>query len=113
MKSQLASLVEQRHDIGILKAIGWSDGIIAGQLLAESVLQAAAGGVLGVLTGTVVTILLPNVQGYAPGLFSNISISPLVLAESFFLGLAGGIAAAVFPAWVAARQCPSQLLRSV
>ncbi|MGD0785771.1 MAG: ABC transporter permease [Sedimentisphaerales bacterium] len=113
MKSQLASLVEQRHDIGILKAVGWADSTIVWQLMTESVLQAAAGGFMGVLAGTVVTVLLPNVQGYAPGLFSNISISPLVLAESFFLGLAGGIAAAVFPAWVAARQCPSQLLRSV
>jgi putative ABC transport system permease protein len=113
MKSQLASLVEQRHDIGILKAIGWSDGIIAGQLFAESVLQAAAGGFLGVLAGAVVTVMLPNVQGYAPGLFSNMSISPLVLAMGFLLGMVGGIAAAVFPAWLAARQRPSQLLRSV
>jgi ABC-type lipoprotein release transport system permease subunit len=41
------------------------------------------------------------------------SISPLVLAMGFLLGMAGGIVAAIFPAWVAARQCPSQLLRSV
>ena len=113
MKSQLASLVEQRHDIGILKSIGWSNSTIAWQLLTESVLQATAGGILGVLAGVIVTVLLPNVRGYDAGLFSNIHISPLVAATAFLLGLIGGVVAAVYPAWVAARQTPSKLLRCV
>jgi putative ABC transport system permease protein len=113
MKSQLASLVEQRHDIGILKSIGWSNSAIAWQLLTESVLQAAAGGIVGVLAGVVVTVLLPNVRGYDPGLFPNISISPWVTAAAFLLGIIGGVVAAGYPAWVAARQMPSKLLRCV
>jgi putative ABC transport system permease protein len=113
MKSQLASLVEQRHDIGILKAIGWTNSTIACQLLTESVLQAFAGGVLGVLAGAVVTVLLPNLRGYDPGLFPNMSISPWVAATAFVLGIIGGVVAACYPAWIAARQIPSKLLRCV
>jgi putative ABC transport system ATP-binding protein len=113
MKSQLASLIEQQHDLGIFKAIGWANSDIVWQLITESVLQAAAGSFLGILAGAVVTVLLPNVRGYDPGLFSNMTISPVVLAMAFFLGITGGIAAAGYPAWVAARQHPSQLLRCV
>jgi putative ABC transport system permease protein len=113
MKSQLASLVEQRHDIGILKSIGWSNSTIAWQLLTESVLQAFAGGIVGVLAGVVITVLLPNVRGYDAAMFSNIRISPLVAATAFLLGLIGGVVAACYPAWVAARQMPSKLLRCV
>jgi ABC-type lipoprotein release transport system permease subunit len=113
MKSQLASLMEQRHDLGILKSIGWANSDIVWQLLTESVIQAATGSFLGILAGAVVTISLPYVWGYDPGLFSNMIISPLVLAMAFLLGITGGIAAAGYPAWVAARQQPSKLLRCV
>ncbi len=113
MKSQLASLMEQRHDLGILKAIGWTNGIIAWQLLTESVLQAGAGAVFGVIAGAAVTILLPRVPGYDPGLFSNMNISLWVLAAALLMGITGGIVAAIFPSWVAARQQPSQLLRCI
>lgn len=113
MKSQLASLIEQRHDLGILKAIGWADRDIIWQLITDSVLQAAAGSFLGILAGTVVTVLLPNVRGYDPGLFSNVNVSLCVLAAALLLGITGGIIAAAFPCCVAARQQPSQLLRCI
>jgi ABC-type antimicrobial peptide transport system permease subunit len=113
MKSQLASLMEQRHDLGILKAIGWTNGIITWQLLAESAIQAGAGSILGVFAGAAMTISLPHVSGYDTGLFSNMNISIWVLAIALLLGITGGIVAAAFPSWVAARQQPSQLLRCI
>lgn len=113
MKSQLASLMEQRHDLGILKAIGWANRDIVWQLITESALQAAAGSFLGILAGAAVTVLLPNVPGYDPGLFSNMNISLCVLAMTLLLGITGGIVAAAFPCWVAARQQPSQLLKCI
>jgi ABC-type lipoprotein release transport system permease subunit len=113
MKSQFASLIEQRHDIGILKSIGWSDEIIAIQLLAESILQAVAGSILGLAAAAVIIIILPSFQIYPAGLFPDIRLSPLIFVTGFFLGLAGGIAASIFPAYIAAGQRPSQLLRSL
>ncbi len=58
MKSMAANLVERSHDIGILKAMGWTQQDVQRQLRIEALLQTIAGGILGVSAGYAISILL-------------------------------------------------------
>jgi putative ABC transport system permease protein len=58
MKTMIANLMERSHEIGILKAVGWTQQDVQKQLMAEVFLQAIAGGILGVLAGYALSALL-------------------------------------------------------
>jgi putative ABC transport system permease protein len=51
LKSMTASMVERVPEIGILKALGWTEKNIRDQLLGEAMLQCLIGGVLGIIIG--------------------------------------------------------------
>ena len=58
MKAMIANLVERSHEIGILKAVGWTQREIQKQLTAEAFVQTLAGGMLGILAGYFISFLL-------------------------------------------------------
>jgi putative ABC transport system permease protein len=58
MKTMIANLVERSHEIGILKAVGWTPQEIQKQLTAEAFVQTLAGGLLGILAGYFISFLL-------------------------------------------------------
>jgi putative ABC transport system permease protein len=113
MKSQLASVVERRRDIAILKAIGWTDGRIVLQVLVESLLLAAAGGAAGCALAALViaTASLGAWSGLPGG--EGLAVSGRVLAAALVLATAGGLLAGAVPALAAARQRPAEALRRV
>jgi putative ABC transport system permease protein len=113
MKSQLASVVERRRDIAILKAIGWTDGRIVLQVLVESLLVAAAGGAAGCALGALViaTASLGAWSGLPGG--EGLAVSGRVLVAGLVLATAGGLVAGAVPALAAARQRPAEALRRV
>ena len=113
IKSQLSSIIERRRDIGILKAIGWTDGDVISQILAESIIQALIGGIIGCLISPVILMFLPVKTLIGIDANIHIGISPLVLVASLLLSLLGGIIAGIFPAFVASRQRPAEALRSI
>lgn len=49
LKVMFSSLNERTHDIGILKAIGWTNKEIKNELVAESVIQNVIGAVIGIV----------------------------------------------------------------
>ena len=51
LKSMTASLVERMPEIGVLKALGWTEKNIRGQLFGEAMAQCLVGGLLGVVLG--------------------------------------------------------------
>jgi putative ABC transport system permease protein len=125
LKSQLASVIERRREMAILKAIGWTDGSIVRQILAESTLQALAGGALGalaaaaallalparVLTGTGSTVPTAGPAGLpSPG---GIDVPVGVLGAGLLLVLLGGVVAGLLPALLAAREAPAAGLRRI
>lgn len=58
MKTMIANLVERSPEIGILKAVGWTQKEIQRQLTAEAFIQALVGGMLGILMGYFISFLL-------------------------------------------------------
>jgi len=110
LKSQFGSVVERTREIGILKAIGWTDSDITKQVFLESLLQGLAGGVIGVGFAYIVTLFIPQL-GLLPIQNLVLTISPLLVILGFTASLSGGIIAGVFPAWRAAKLQPADALR--
>jgi putative ABC transport system permease protein len=51
IKTMLANLVVRSREIGILKAVGWTERNVQQQLMAEALLQSLAGGLVGLAAG--------------------------------------------------------------
>ncbi|MBT6501643.1 MAG: ABC transporter permease [Deltaproteobacteria bacterium] len=58
IKTMLSNIVERSHEIGILKAVGWTQKEIQKQLMAEAFVQTLAGGLLGILMGYLISYFL-------------------------------------------------------
>jgi putative ABC transport system permease protein len=109
-KSQFASVAERTKEIGILKAIGWTDSDIMKQVFLESLLQGLAGGIIGVGLGYLVTFLIPRL-GLVPTQNLVLAVSPVLVMLGIVLSISGGILAGIFPAWRAAKLQPAAALR--
>jgi len=98
----LGSIVERRHEIGILKAVGWRSLSVARLFVLEGLLVGLAGGLVGALLGC------------GAGLYLHKALSPAWAAMAAAgMGVAGlvGAVAALYPARLAARVPPAEALR--
>jgi putative ABC transport system permease protein len=99
------AVVERRPEIGLRRALGATRSDIGAQFLAEGVLLALGGAVVGVVVGTV------GVEAYA----WHSGVSLVLPAAGIGLGAAAalfvGSAAGLYPAVKAARLPPSDALR--
>lgn len=66
VKTMAANLTERAGEIGILKAVGWSNGQVVGQLMGESILHCVIGGTLGLMLAMVAAWGLGFVQVRIP-----------------------------------------------
>ncbi|HTI21545.1 MAG TPA: ABC transporter permease [Kutzneria sp.] len=102
--TMVISVLERRREIGLRRALGATKRQIRGQFLAESVLLAGLGGLVGVLIGVLVTAGYALSQGWPailpwPALVGGVAVSALV-----------GAVAGAYPAMRAAKLPPTQAL---
>lgn len=104
--SMLMNVLERRREIGILKAVGWSNGEVMRAILLEGAVIGLVGGFIGLALGSAA---LPAIQAAQPGLAYNLSAGLLAQALLFalLLGLLGGL----YPAWSTTRIQPAEALR--
>src|SRR5246127_1276722 len=105
MNIMLVSVTERTREIGVRKAIGARRNSILAQFLIEAVTLSAIGGVIGVISGSALTMLLRYGLSVPATLSIFWIVTALVLCA--FIGIGFG----VYPAWKAARLDPVEALR--
>ena len=107
IRSQLAVVLERTREIGILKAIGWSNSNVVGQIFIESILQGIIGGVIGCIIG----------YGFAwyflSGMGGFFAIDPVLIAVGFAVSVISATTVGLYPSWKAARLTPTEALRAI
>ena len=102
----IISVLERRSEIGLRRALGATKGQIRTQFLAESILLAVIGGVVGVLAGAAATAVYAGSKGWAV----------VIPAEAWSGGIASAILIGAFaglmPAVRASRMPPTVALRT-
>jgi putative ABC transport system permease protein len=105
MNIMLVSVTERTREIGISMAVGARPGYVRGQFLTESVVLSLLGGLIGVLTGSMLAVAIARALGWPIG----VSIPSVVL--SFCFAALVGIFFGYYPAHKAASMDPIDALR--
>lgn len=112
IKSQLGNVAERTKEIGILKAIGWSNSNVVKQIVTESLIQGILGGMLGCALGYVfASYVLSTIGGEIGGATSFVTIDPMILFVGFGIALVSGIVAGLFSSLRASRLVPVEAIR--
>jgi putative ABC transport system permease protein len=101
------SVLERRTEIGLRRSLGATRRHVAAQFLAESLLLALMGGVLGLVAGIGITV------GLAENRHWSIVIPQLAVWGGLGGALVVGALAGLYPAARAARLSPTDSLRTV
>jgi putative ABC transport system permease protein len=131
IKTMLANLVARSSEIGILKAVGWTEKDVQKQLMGEALLQSFAGGVLGLLVGYSISFALgflsipvstpweinltpafaKSAEAAATAVRLPVSVSARLIFASLGLSLVAGALASFFMGRRTARMKPADILR--
>ncbi len=65
-KTMAGNIAERAREIGVLKAVGWTNRNVVTQLLAESVVQCFLAGILGLIIAFIVSVGLGFIQVKIP-----------------------------------------------
>lgn len=100
------SVLERRTEIGLRRALGAARSHVAAQFLTESLVLAVLGGGTGILIGTAVTAGLSQARGW------SVLIPGVAVWGGLGVAIAVGAVAGLYPAHRAARQSPTDALRT-
>ncbi|USX27477.1 ABC transporter permease [Oxalobacteraceae bacterium OTU3CINTB1] len=106
MNIMLANVLERRREVGLKRALGARRRDVVEQFLAEALVIAVSGALLGVVLGAVAAYSIAALAGW------SVAWSPFSLIAAVLLCVAVGLAFGVFPARQAAALDPIAALRS-
>jgi ABC-type antimicrobial peptide transport system permease subunit len=109
-----ASVATRTGEIGTLRALGFARRSILAAFLLESLLLAAAGGVVGLAAATglqAITISTTNFQSFSELAFS-FALTPSIVVASIAFALAMGLVGGFLPAVKASRMRIVDALRA-
>lgn len=106
---------ERQQEIGVLKTLGFSSGLVMTLILSEALLIGVLGGALGILISQGILRVLPQVPilGDIVAGFPNFGLSPQTTATGVGIALLLGLLAGFFPAVTGYRARITETLRQV
>ncbi|HEX3683691.1 MAG TPA: ABC transporter permease [Bryobacteraceae bacterium] len=110
------SVVRRRNEIGVVRAVGGTRGLIAAGFLTESLLFAIAGSGLGLLLGRIMAVAAVRLVGntvqslYVSSQPSAVQLTAEAIVTGVGLGVAVSILAALGPAFEASRIAPVEAM---
>ena len=105
MITMFAAVASRIGEIGTLRALGFRRGAVLAAFMAESLLLAALGGVVGLAAASVmqaVDVSTTNFQTFAELAFRFV-LTPQIAWQAMVFALAMGLVGGFIPAWRAAR----------
>lgn len=109
INSMLMAARQQVHDVGILKALGFTDGAAFTVMISQALLLCGLGGALGIGFAVLVE---PAVMVALGTFFPGFSIQPATIAIAASITLALGVVSGIVPAWQSARLRCVEALRT-
>jgi putative ABC transport system permease protein len=106
MNIMLANVLERRREIGLKRALGARRRDVVDQFLAEALVIAVTGAIIGLLLGVVAAYSIAGLASW------SVAWSPLALITAVALCISVGLAFGVFPARQASNLDPIAALRS-
>lgn len=100
VNTMLMSAREQMHDVGILKALGFTDGATGRLLLLQSLSMCTFGGGLGIVLALATAHPLAAAMGR---MFPGYAVEPRTIVEAAVVAVGVGLLAGLVPAWNARR----------
>ena len=133
IKAMLSNLIERSREIGILKAVGWTEKDVQKQLMGEVFLQSLLGGIFGIVMGYFFSYLLgflsipvstpwelnllpafaKDAQAAVKTVRLPVSVSAGLIAMSLAVSLIAGSLASYFMGKRTARMKPAEILRQL
>ncbi len=104
---------ERRHEMAVMRAIGFTRNSIIGRILVEGLIVGVTGGVLGCVVAYVGFALLPHVAKALGPLALALMLSPRIVTYSFLIATLIGAASGFVPAALATRGDISTELRAI
>jgi putative ABC transport system permease protein len=111
--SQYFAVVERRREIGVLKAIGWSDRDVVKQEMAGSFIQSAAGSLAGCTVAILFLAFMPLQRWLGIDDVFSLSLETAVIAAGFGITVVSGTIAGAVSATMTLRLKPAKVLRTI
>ena len=105
INTMLMSVFERTREIGVLKAVGWSNKRIMGMIIGESLVITIVSAIIGSVLGVAACMLLSSYMGFDP------VFTPKIFIQAFIVAIIVGIIGGIYPAFKAIRLPPTEALR--
>lgn len=115
--TMITSVIERTREIGVMKALGFTDGQVLLLIIFEGIIMSLIGGAIGITLGSLGAYIMASKGLVLQGMTQNIvikappEITPQTIGLTVLLTMLVGIAGSIFPAYRAAKIPPAVALR--